>query len=158
MLNPVLFHLLQPLLLPLLLSRRLLRLEVDTMLPVLPPLELSSHLLPPLPTSMLTPATLLARPLLEPTSAPSLVELQPKTLVSELLNPLLPKSQPWLDREGLPLTLHVPKPLLPMLNPVLFHLLQPLLLPLLLSRRLLRLEVDTMLPVLPPLERSSHLL
>ena len=56
------------------------------------------------------------------------------------------------------MTLHVPKPLLPMLNPVPFHLLQQLLLPLLLSRRLLRLEVDMMLPVLLPLELSSHLL
>ena len=55
------------------------------------------------------------------------------------------------------MTLHVPKPLLPMLNPVPFHLLQQLLLPLLLSRRLLRLEVDMMLPVLLPLELSSHL-
>merc|ERR1719270_1012967 len=137
---------------PRVLPVRLLRLPGELLML----LDVIQSLTPPSPTSMLTPATLLARPLLEPTSAPSLVELQPKMLASELLNPLLPKSLPWLGRESLPLTLYVQKPLLPMLNPVPFHLLQ-LLLPLLLSRRLLRLEVDMMLPVLLPLELSSHL-
>merc|ERR1711868_366046 len=111
----------------------------------------------PLPTSMLIHPTLLARPLPEPSSVPSLEVQQTKMLASELQNPLLPKSLPWLVRENLPLMLHVPKPQLHMLNLVPFHLLQLLLLPPHSSRRLLRLEVDMMLPVLLPLELSSHL-